>query len=487
MTSTAANTRKRGSKAATKRGTTAADKTGSAPGNNRVTTASGAVVPAVGRSRPPRLPSVAERRLPNGLRVIVARRPGIPRFEARLRVSTVRGGQAANAARQTVLAETLLAGTPALTSVDIAEAAQRLGGSLSTASDAEWVVVAGSALSTELRPFLSLMGDVVRDACYPADEVAIERDRLAQEIRLARSQPEQIARDALVDRLFGRHPYGRGMPDPDAVARVSASALREVHATRLLAPGSVLVIVGDVVAERALAAAETAFGGWGPRQRGKTVAGGRLSPPKPPVTGPTVVVDRSGAVQSNIRLAGPAIGRAHPDFPALALANAVYGGYFTSRLVDNIRERRGYTYSPGSGIEHRQAASVFTVSADVGTDVTAAALVEIRYELGRMIATLVSQDELDSARRYLQGTLAMSIQTQAGLTSYLATLAAGGLGIEYIRDYPAALDRVTVEAVQRVAATFMAPRRLITLVVGDAAVIGPELEAFDEVEVQPSA
>jgi zinc protease len=452
----------------------------------QVMTPSGAWVPAVGRSRPPRLPSVAETLLPNGLRVIVARRPGIPRFEARLRIATVRGGQVASAPRQTVLAETLLAGTPDLSSVEIAEEAQRLGGSLSTAADAEWVVLSGSALSTQLRPFLALMGDIVREASYPSEEVAIERDRVAQEIRLALSQPEQIARDALVRQLFGTHPYGRGLPDPDAVARVSAAGLRTLHAGRLLAPGSVLVIVGDVVADRALHAADEAFAGWGRRLRRKSPPVDRLSPPKMATGGTTLVVDRAGAVQSNIRLGGPAVGRTHPDFPTLVLANAVFGGYFTSRLVDNIRERRGYTYSPGSSVEHRQVASVFTVSADVGTEVTAAALVEIRYELGRMVATEVSREELDAARRYLQGTLAMSIQTQAGLTSYLATLAGQGLGIAYLRDYPGALERVTVEDVQRVAAKYLAPRQLVTVIVGDAARVGPELEALEAFEVERS-
>jgi predicted Zn-dependent peptidase len=186
-------------------------------------------------------------------------------------------------------------------------------------------------------------------------------------------------------------------------------------------------------------------------------------------------------VQSNIRLAGRAVPRSHGDFPALALANAIYGGYFTSRLVDNIRERRGYTYSPGSSIEHRQAASAFTVSADVGTEVTAAALVEIRYELGRMVATDVTQEEVDAARRYLQGTLAMSIQTQAGLSSYLATLTTSGLGVDFLRDYPSALERVTIDAIRQTAVSYLAPARLLTVIVGDAGAVRRDLETLDGV------
>ena len=441
-------------------------------------------VPAVGPRRPVRLPEVSEHVLPNGLRVIAARRSGIPRFEARLKIPIVRNAQPANAARQTVLAETLLSGTPGLSSVEIAEAAQRLGGSLATSSDVEWVILSGSALATGLAPFLSLMGEIVRDAAFPAGEVAIERERVAQEIVLARSQPEQIARDALVRRLFGRHPYGRGTPRPEAVARVSAPALRELHGQAIRPTGSVLVVVGDVAAGRVADAAEQAFSTW---RKGPRAGGTRLAAPPPPPPGPLLLVDRPGAVQSNIRLAGPAVPRSHPDFPALALTNAIYGGYFTSRLVDNIRERRGYTYSPGSSIEHRQAASAFSVSADVGTEVTTAALVEIRYELGRIVATDVTQDELDAARRYLQGTLAMSIQTQAGLSAFLALLATNGLGVEFLREYPSALEQVTIDDVRRTAGRYLAPKRLITVIVGDSGAIRQDLETLDEVEVAADA
>jgi predicted Zn-dependent peptidase len=440
-----------------------------------------AAVPSVGKRRPMKLATVAERVLANGLRMIVARRPGIPRFEARLRIPTVRHGDAGDGARHLLLAETLLSGTSRRTSVDIAESFQRLGGSLHASSDAEWVVVGGSALSVSLGAFLDLLSEVVTEACFPSDEVALERERLVQEITLAGSQPENIARDALVRRLFGAHPYGRGMAEAAAVARVRPAVLRKEHAARLLPAGAILVIVGDLAPARVLDRAELALAGWGPT--GPPTAD-RLTPPTPPAPGPIQVIDRPGAVQTNIRMAGPAVPRGHPDLTALVLANAVFGGYFTSRLVDNIRERRGYTYSPGSGLEHRQVASSFLVSADVGTDVTAAALVEIRYELGRMVATLVEQAELDAARRYLQGTLAMSVQTQAGLTSYLATLAAFGLGVEYLRQYPAALEVVTVDAVRDAASRYLALPGLVTVLVGDAATVGPALEALDVVEVR---
>ena len=105
---------------------------------------------------------------------------------------------------------------------------------------------------------------------------------------------------------------------------------------------------------------------------------------------PILLVDRPGAVQTNIRMGGPAIARTDPQYPALALAVTVFGGYFTSRLNDNIREQKGYTYGAHARVEHRRVAAQLSISADVGKDVTAASLVEIDYELGRMVSLPVT-------------------------------------------------------------------------------------------------
>jgi predicted Zn-dependent peptidase len=241
-----------------------------------------------------------------------------------------------------------------------------------------------------------------------------------------------------------------------------------------------LILVGDLRPAKALDAAEAALGAWAGAGR---VPGLPALPPVEP--GPIVLVDRPGSVQSNIRIAGPAPTRRDDGLPALQLANLVFGGYFSSRLVENIRERRGYTYSPRSWIDHRTLGSVLTIAADVGTGVTAPALLETRYELGRMATLPVSATELDSARRYLIGTTALSTQTQSGLAEYLLTLGIAGLGLDYLRALPKRLEKVTVDDVRAAAADHLAPARLPTVIVGDAAAVRPGLETLDVIEVAP--
>jgi zinc protease len=435
------------------------------------------VVPSVGKPRPVRLPAVADETLPNGLRVLVARRPGIPRFEARLVVPTARRG-AGDAARLRVLSETVLAGTARRASLEIAEALQGMGGGLGSYADAEQLIVAGSALSLNRSRFVSLFGEVLQEASFPAGEVSIERERVVQEIALLRSQPGVIAGDALVARLYGSHPYGRGTPDPEAVARVQPAVLRSLHGARVRPGGSILVLTGDLDLDATIADVTRAFGGW---EAGGEQGG--LPAPEVSTPSPILVVDRPAAVQTNVRLGGPAIPRTDPDYPALALAVTVYSGYFTSRLNDNIREQKGYTYGAHSRIEHRRMASQISISADVGREVTAASLVEISYELGRMVSVPVTQAELDAARRYVQGTLAMGIQTQSGLTAQLAGLVAAGLPVSYLRDYPAALEEVTTADVLAAAQRHLGPSQLTTVLVGDAASVVPAVEPLAPVEL----
>jgi predicted Zn-dependent peptidase len=438
-------------------------------------------VPKVGPFRATKLPAVDERTLSNGLRALAVRKPGIPLVQARLVLPATRPKASdADRARQLVLAETLLSGTQQRDSVDVAEALQRMGATLNVHVDSEDVRLRGSALSPSLPDFLALMGELLAEPAFPKGEVEIERARKAQEVLLQRAEPAVVARAALKRRLYGEHPYGGGLPAPEEVAAVSAADLRRYFKANVAARDGLLILIGDLRPAKALDAAEAALGSWTGARRAARL------PALPPIgSGPIVLVDRPGAAQSNVRIAGPALTRKDAALPALLLANMIFGGYFSSRLVENIRERKGYTYSPRSWIDHQMLGSVLMISADVGTEVTAPALLETRYELGRMATVPVSTDELDSARRYLIGTTALSTQTQSGLTEYLLALSLAGLGLDYLRELPKRLEKVTVEEVRDAAAQFLAPARLPTVIVGDAKAIRDSLETLGTVEDGP--
>ena len=434
-------------------------------------------VPDVAPPSAMKVPAPKEQVLANGLTVWACRRPGIPLVQLRMVLPTSRARvPPAERARQRLLARTLLSGTSRRDQAQIAATLQGIGGGLAVGADAEDLALSGSALATNLVPLLELVREVLGDAAFPRAEVVTEQARVQQELAMAASQPTTVARLAVTSSVFGRHPYGDPLPTADQVGRVTRGQLAAYLEQRVGPAGGYVVLVGDQPAARLLDAAETALGSWS--------AGSPTEPlPTPPAfsPGPIVLVDRPGSVQTSIRLAGPALPRRHPDAPALALALTVLGGYFSSRLNANLREDKGWTYSPHAGVEHLQVASLLTVAAEVATDVTAPSLVEINHELGRMATLPVTVAELDSARRYRTGSTALSLQTQSGLASQLVILAAAGLDAAWLRAAPGRYARVGVDDVLRVSRRHLAPARLVTVLVGDGERIRESVEALGPV------
>ena len=436
-------------------------------------------VPPLGPVPKVKQPTAAERVLPSGLRVVAVRRPGVPLVEMRLRIP-FSGTSAAHPARSSVLSNTMLAGTEAHNQVELAAALQALGADLSVSSDSDRLIIGGAVLRTGLADLLGLVAEVVGSASYPNREVAGERSRLAERLAILRSQPSVLVGEALNQRLYGTHPYAHELPTVDAVQAVTAGQLRKLHADRVRPDGGVLVLVGDLSPARVLDTVEKALSGW------TGSAAGRALPALPPVRPqPLLLVDRPGSVQSSIRLGGPGVRREAPDYPALQLANLVYGGYFSSRLVENIREDKGYTYGPHSRVSHSAAGSRLVIDADVATGVTAPALLEIWYELGRMATLPVKPAELEDVRQYAVGSLALSISTQAGLASTLSALIGVGLGLDWLREHPRRLAAVTLEETFEAAQRYLAPAGTLTVVLGDAAVIGTSLATLGPVESAP--
>jgi len=437
-------------------------------------------VPALGPTHELHVPLSQERTLASGLTVLAIARPSVPLVEVRLRIPFAEADLAGSA----LLTQTLLSGTSDMSTVDIAAELQTVGGALGAGVDPDRLMVNGNALSDGLPRLLEILAKVLNEASYPADEVGTERDRLVDRIQVAQSQPSHLARVALLKRVYGSHPYAVQTPEAADVKEIVPEQLRSLHDARIHPAGAILVLVGDFDPDRVLDTVEAALSTWD--------GGGRAVelPPVPAMSpGPVTLVDRPGSVQSSLRLALPAVGRTHPDHATLQLANLVFGGYFSSRWVENIREDKGYTYGPHSAVEHSIAGSLLTVSTDVATAVTAPALLETWYELGRLALLPPSQEELEQARQYALGTLKLGMSTQAGLAGLASTYAGYGLRLDYLTGYSARLASATREDVAAAAARYMAPAGAVTVVLGDAEVVADPLAALSEVrrEALPAA
>lgn len=433
-------------------------------------------VPDLMKVRTPRMPVAESTVLDNGLRVIAVRRPGAPLVEVRLRIPF--GGRTRlHAARAEVLAASAMLGTAERDRFDVDMALADLGGHLDTGVDPQRMLYTGSVLSNGLPGLLEILAELLTSPAYRRRDVTGERDRLVEYLALASAQPGVVARMALQRQRFGDHPAAWEMPEAELVDRVGSAAVRGLHRRSVVPDGATLVLVGDLQPARTVERAAAALSGWTSDR--STVA---LAAPPAVVGGPAKLVHRKGSVQSQVRLTGAAVGRWAPEYAALQIANLVYGGYFSSRLVENIREDKGYTYSAHSAIEFWPGTAALTVSFDCATDATAPALLEARYELGRLALTPPAAAEVESARNYALGSLAISLATQAGYASTVSAVLGAGMDLQWLRDHPARLAAVTADDVAAVASKYLAPNAFTGVVVGDRAAIEPALRRLGDVD-----
>jgi predicted Zn-dependent peptidase len=449
------------------------------------TTAGPRPLPPLGATREVPLPEVVDVTLPGGLRVLAAHRPGVPMVELRLRVpfgpdatETDDAAVSRHLAAAELLTATLLTGTATRDRVAIDDELAGVGADLGVSVDPERLQIGGSGLASGLPTVLEVLADVLTSATHPDTEVLRERTRLVERITVARAQPRTIAREALQRKRFGRHPIAREMPTGPDVAAVAPGDVRALHRAGLVPGGAILTVVGDLAPTDAVALVERHFSAWTAAHPARV-----LGPPPPLRPSNLELVHRAGSVQSQLRLSAPAVGRLDPRYAALQLANLVFGGYFSSRWMENIREDKGYTYGAHSGTEFVPGGAVLSVETDVASDVTAAALLETRYELGRMTAVPPATEEIDAARRYAVGSLLISLDSQGGYASTISTLAADGVPVQWLRDHPARLEAVTAEEVAAAALEFFAPSAFTGVVVGDVEIVGAGLRALGQVDL----
>ena len=438
-------------------------------------------VPGPGPYPSVRLGELLDVRTPNGMRIVAVHRPQVPLVQLRLQIP-LGDVRTRDTTTLRLLPKMLLAGTGPRSGSEMAAAIQRIGASVDMWADPDHLSVAVSAPRERLADIVELVADIVAHPSFPPGEVVGERERVAQELLQEAADPVAVATRALQAALFPGHAYADPLPGVAAIRRASRATLRTFHEARVLPRAASLVVVGDVEPSEAAEVALRTLGTWSSGMH-TTLADAIEEPGPPRDRRGIVVVHRPGAVQSNLRIGARCAGRHDPAFPALTLAMTVLGGSFTSRLVTNLREHNGYTYSPRAGVdEHRRAATV-TVRAEVATEVTARALAEVRYELARMATAPVTVEELESSRRYITGVVAMSSSSQAGLADVLASLVGNDLDPPYLEEFVDALARVDAEAVSRVAARSLGPASMTTVVVGDADAVVDALSPLDRVTV----
>lgn len=432
--------------------------------------------PAVGPVKAFRAPASVRFDLPNGVQVLIVADRRFPLVTARL---AVRGGSASlspeDAGLADALAEMLTEGAGGRTARQIAEEADAIGGEIEAGASHDALVVGGFALSDKAERLLALLADVSLRPDFPPAEVELRRKNMQGELNVNRGESSFLGRLAFYKKAYPGHPYGVTAPTEASIARVDRPRLVALH-ERLLNPKSAtIVLVGDVDPAAARQWLAERFGGWASAAETPAPAPGvELS------TGARRVylVDRPGSAQTAIYVGNRALTERDPEyFPAL-LANQVLGGSFAARLMQDLREKKGYTYGVRSRLAADVEAGVLLVGMQVRTEVTAAALGDLLGHLERIRSEKVNAAELSQAKNFLAGSFTRRLETQAGLADAILHGLLHRLPADHLDRYVDRVGAVTAEAALAAARKFVRDGSAVIVAVGDGARIKEALSKF---------
>lgn len=434
-------------------------------------------MPAAGAPKPFAVPASETYRLANGLQVTLIPYGQVPKASVQLRVYSGSLNEGEDVGLAALAAQMLREGAGGRSGADIAAAAAAMGGNLNIGAGAHETFFSLNVLTEHADDAVRLIADVGQRPDFPASEFERVRQSYARSVAVNKSQPQSAADAALAAAYYGpKHPYGRLFPSDAQVAAYKADDVRRFYRANFGARRARLFVAGRFDKAAVKAAIEQAFGGW---------AGGpeRLSLPPAPQPGPKVIlVDRPGAPQSTLRLAFPAPVAGAPEDIGFRVTNALLGGSFTSRITANIREQKGYTYSPFSGLSHNPGETQWGFDADVTTDVTGAALKEVFGEIRRLQNEAVPEEEAAGMRTWMAGTFVLQNASPGGLIQSVAERDFHGLPASWLTDYVPSLLRVSGADMQRLAGRSLPLGKMTLVVVGDLAKVEPQLKALPELQ-----
>jgi zinc protease len=457
-------------------------------------------VPAAGQARnwpserPPRplqardvkFPPYAFKTLANGLQVIAVSHHEQPAVSLRL---IVRAGAAQDPESRpgvAALAATLLdQGTATRSAEQIANAIDSIGGAMGTGAGSELSYIQAVVMKDSLSFVLDLVSDIAQHPAFAKEEIERQRQQSLSGMRVSYDDPEFLA-NVVFDRLvYGYHPYGRPQAGtPDTLTALTREDLLAFHRKWFGANNAILAIVGDVSPEEAFRGAERAFGGW---IRTAAEPGKPIDPPPP--TRRVVVIDKPGAVQTEIRVGNLAIPRKHDDYMALDLASKVLGGEGANRLHRVLRAERGLTYGASADFNALKQAGDIVAQTNTRSQTTGETLRLMIDEIWKLIRDRVGDRELAGAQEYLTGSFPLTIETPSQIALQILNAVFFGLNMNDLQTYRERVNAVTVDDVQRVARNYLHPDKLTVVLVGDASAFVKQLPGagFDKFEVIPAS
>lgn len=411
--------------------------------------------------------------LPNGMKVTLVPYGIIPKAAISVAVDAGNLNEGKNRVGVADLTgELLKEGTVMLTSQQLAQETGAMGSTLNVVVGADQTKLELDVLQEFAPQAVRLLADVVEHPRLPESELARLKNDSLRKIAVQTSQPQTIAAMHFRNILYGDHPYGTLLPTPDDVKKLTIQDVKDYYAANFGAQRTHLYVAGKFDTAAVKKAIQESFGNW-PKGPSRVE---NVPSPKPKKI--LDVTDRPGAPQSTLMVGLPVAPPTSPDAIPLGVTNALLGGSFNSRITSNIREQKGYTYSPFSEISRRYHDAYWAQHADVTTQFTGPSLKEIFLEIDRLQKQPPSAEELKGIQNYLSGVFVIQNSSREALINQLQYVDLQGLGSDYLKNYVQKVNAVTPADVQKLATEYIKPEEMILVVVGDQSKIADQLTPY---------
>jgi predicted Zn-dependent peptidase len=430
--------------------------------------------PPIGLPKPFAAPAGETFTLPNGMQVTLAQHGSVPLVTVSARIAFGSINENADQVWLSKLtAELMKEGTKTRSGAQVAEDAARMGGQLDISAGMDETTASIDVLSEFAPRAVQLLADVLENAALPASELDRLRANLLRQRAVQLATPQAQASQAFYAALFPDHPYGRQFPTEAELKAYSIDDVRKFYRSNAGARRTHLYVVGrfDPTVRKTI---EEAFAAWlaGPEPQ--------RAPAQPAAKPALTLIDRPGAVQSTLRIGlRLSVKPADTDYIPLALTNDLLGGAFTSRITNNIREQKGYTYSPFSRVATFSRAAFWQETADVTTEHTADSIREILFEINRLRKDPPDAKELRGIQNLAAGVFVVRNSSNQGIVGQLAFVHMHGLSDDYLKTYVQKVNAVTRQDIQRIAESYLDPAKMTIVVVGDTAKVGESLKPYE--------
>ncbi len=418
--------------------------------------------PSAGTPKDFVLPPARRFTLANGLPVTMVPFGQVPKVAIRLVVSA---GNVFENKDQVWLADLtgnlMREGTATDTGDAVARSFAAMGGELGISVGPDTTSISTEVLSERAAEAVGKLADVAQHPRLPESELERVKGNLLRNLAISKSSPQALAQEKFAQLLYGEHPYGRIFPSEASLKAYTLEQVRTFYRDHYGAPRARLYVAGVFDAPAVEAAIKQTFEGWaGPKA---------ADPPTvPPYAGRQfALLDRADAPQSTVMVGLRVPTASHKDWIALEVTDALLGGAFGSRITTNIRELKGYTYSPFSQLEPHPGQADWVETADVTTNVTGASLKEIFAEIDKLRNEAPSANELRGIQNNLAGVFVVQNASRTGVIGRLAFVDLHKLGPDYLSTYVKRVMAVTPEEVRRTANQYLTPDKMALVVVGD--------------------